>query len=472
VFSQSCTSTAQCGSLQTCIDSICVTKDLFPPSLLEIIGTISVALINSLGSASGIGGGALLVPYFILIFQRSVTQSIDYSFAVVFGGALGNYLNTAFIRDPINHGPAINYDVNLLVLPMLMIGVTFGLFLHIQLPDLATYLLLLSVLVYTLYKNTLQYKHHSTREETRGHEGRGPEHLSEQSAESSLDFEDENIEGSYPEEKEEKQELLRHHDDDSEAKFFRSESGSAKGSERSPPSNRPQPELKPLFPWSRFKEILLLLFAVIFFNVMRGGQSPSIVGVTMCSTSYWIITGIMILSFVLLYIRNIYLTRSWQRDLIREKHLFRKNEIIFTKKKSYVIGGTSLVAGLYGATVGIGGAMIIGPRLLDYHMPPKYSTFTTGFFVIFTMFGSLMGVLLQGHISILEILWFAGFAFLCSFFMSRWVTEYMKKTGKQSLVLIFLLIATAISMTIIITICIIQMIRNRNDMLKFHELCV
>jgi len=471
VFSQSCTSNAQCGSLQTCIDSICVTKDLFPLSLLEIIGTISVALINSLGSASGIGGGALLVPYFILIFQRSVTQSIDYSFAVVFGGALGNYLNTAFIRDPINHGPAINYDVNLLVLPMLMIGVTFGIFLHIQLPDLATYLLLLSVLVYTLYKNTLQYKHHSTRELTRGHEGHGPEHLSEKSAESSLDFEDDENEGDLGD-KEEKQDLLRHHDDDSEAKFFRSESGSAKGSERLPPSTIQPPELKPLFPWSRFKEIFLLLFCVIFFNVMRGGQSPSIVGVTMCSTSYWIITGIMILAFVLLYVRNISLTRSWQRDLIREKHLFRKNEIIFTKKKSYVIGGTSLIAGLYGATVGIGGAMIIGPRLLDYHMPPKYSTFTTGFFVIFTMFGSLMGVLLQGNISILEILWFAGFAFVGSFFMSRFVTEYMKRTGKQSLVLIFLLIATTISMIIIVTICILQMIKNRDDMLEFHQLCV
>ena len=474
-FLTTCVSSSDCASLQYCLEGECVVKELFPLTLQEILGTFLIACTNSLGSASGIGGGALIVPYFVLIFQRSATQSINYAYAVVFGGSLGNYINIAFIRDPITKASAINYDINLLVLPMLMIGVVLGGFVHLVISDLILYTLLISILVYTIIKNFIQYRRHSVHERQRFIEKGEPNHLSDRS------FNQSEI-GSFD----------LYENQDFEEDFFENNANVAEGNLLVRPDAKEQTEegllqdgtgvqvqsnevsnmdQVSLFPWSRFKEIILLLFLVISLGLLRGGKNSSVIGIQLCSSGYWFFTAGTIVVFSILYLRNFYLTRRWQKELIHEGHRFRKNEIIFTRRKCFTIGGTSLIAGLLGATVGIGGAMVIGPRLLDYHMPPKYSTSTTSFFVIFTMFGAILQTLVYGHLKIAEIAWFAGFSFICSYSVSLWVTKFIRKTGKQSFALILLLTSATVSLLIIIIIVALEATNQWNKMKMFNHLC-
>ena len=284
---------------------------------------------------------------------------------------------------------------------MLMIGVTLGGFVHLVISDLILYILLISILVYTIVKNLIQYRRHSVRERQRFIEKMEPNHLSDrsfnQSEIESFDFnEDKDLD------------LLENNVNDAGDDLLISEEGLIQDQTEVHGQNNEVDNMDQLslFPWSRFKEIILLLFLVISLGLLRGGKNSSIIGVQLCSSGYWFFTAGTIIVFSLLYLRNFYLTRRWQKELIHEGHRFRKNEIIFTRRKCFMIGGISLIAGLLGATVGIGGAMIIGPRLLEYHMPPKYSTSTTSFFVIFTMFGALLQTLIYGHLKITEVAWF------------------------------------------------------------------
>ena len=96
-----CTHDNDCLSLQHCVQSECFAKDLFPLTPQEVLGTILIAIVNSIATSVGIGGGEFLTPYFVLILQRNLSQSINYAFIVVFGGALGTFFNIGFLRDPI-----------------------------------------------------------------------------------------------------------------------------------------------------------------------------------------------------------------------------------------------------------------------------------------------------------------------------------------------------------------------------------
>jgi uncharacterized membrane protein YfcA len=128
---------------------------LFPITAQEILGTLFIALVNSVGTSVGIGGGEFVAPYFVLILQRNLMQAINYAFIVVFGGALGTFLNIGFMRDPVRQKPVINYDLNIIVIPGLFIGVLISAIPHKILPDIAVYTVLFLVLGYSLYETRI-----------------------------------------------------------------------------------------------------------------------------------------------------------------------------------------------------------------------------------------------------------------------------------------------------------------------------
>ena len=67
------------------------------------------------------------------------------------GGAIGNYINIAQIRNPKTGGHIINYGIDMIVLPSIMIGVTIGSLMSKEFPQFVLSALLFATLFYNFW---------------------------------------------------------------------------------------------------------------------------------------------------------------------------------------------------------------------------------------------------------------------------------------------------------------------------------
>ena len=86
-------------------------------------------MVSILANAGGIGGGALLTPIYIWLFDFSVEDAIPLSKMTIFMGAIVNYLILKNARlDDDSNTPLINYSLAGVIVPMLLAGTSIGVF--------------------------------------------------------------------------------------------------------------------------------------------------------------------------------------------------------------------------------------------------------------------------------------------------------------------------------------------------------
>lgn len=90
---------------------------------------MTVIFVSILANAGGIGGGALLTPIYIWLFDFTVEDAIPLSKMTIFMGAIVNYLilKNARLEDDPNR-PLINYSLAGIIVPMLLAGTSVGVF--------------------------------------------------------------------------------------------------------------------------------------------------------------------------------------------------------------------------------------------------------------------------------------------------------------------------------------------------------
>ena len=153
-----CHTNDDCPDLHSCQHNVCKHKPLFPITVREVFGTIIVLLLNALLTAGGVGAGAAYVPYISLLFGVTLQQSVYIGYACVFGGGLGNLMNTIRLKNPETGRYLINFNINMIVLPALMIGVMIGLIINRVIAPVMVNIILLLVLVYSSTKNLSKLK--------------------------------------------------------------------------------------------------------------------------------------------------------------------------------------------------------------------------------------------------------------------------------------------------------------------------
>ena len=93
------------------------------------MGSLTIILVSILANAGGIGGGALLTPIYIWLFNFSVEDAIPLSKMTIFTGAIVNYFLLHNARlDGAPNRPLINYRMAGLLIPMLLAGTVVGVF--------------------------------------------------------------------------------------------------------------------------------------------------------------------------------------------------------------------------------------------------------------------------------------------------------------------------------------------------------
>ncbi|KAH7284615.1 hypothetical protein KP509_34G062500 [Ceratopteris richardii] len=121
-----------------------------------IIAIVCGALAATLASAGGIGGGGLYVPIFNLLLGLNSNTSAALSSCMILGGTSVNLVWYSFRRREDGLGPLIDYQVSLLCLPNVLLGITAGVICNVASPSwLITVLLIivLSLMTYRCFRN-------------------------------------------------------------------------------------------------------------------------------------------------------------------------------------------------------------------------------------------------------------------------------------------------------------------------------
>ena len=146
------------------------TPTLLPLETSTIISFIVAALALSLGASSGTGGGGTIVPIYILIAKLPIQVAIPIGAVTVLGGALASTCFNLRRRHPLADRVLIDWDLVLVMEPLVLVGALLGTLFHRLLSDkflIVVLVLLLSITAHTtlskamrMYQAEIRYIRH------------------------------------------------------------------------------------------------------------------------------------------------------------------------------------------------------------------------------------------------------------------------------------------------------------------------
>ena len=148
-----CASDSDClgNGWEYCTDvGLCEHKDIFPLKQLELWGMMVIYAALWLANMGGVGGGGMCVPIGILFFKFDPKNAIALSNFSIFLSSAIRYILNMPKPHPLKNGTGILVDLNLAVimLPLIISGVSFGVILNIIMPDLIIVICFVSLLCY------------------------------------------------------------------------------------------------------------------------------------------------------------------------------------------------------------------------------------------------------------------------------------------------------------------------------------
>jgi len=429
-----------CPALNECTNNICQHKPLFPLTFREILSTIIIMILSGVANAGGLGGGALLSPILLIGFNYDASKSIMIVYALVFGGALGNFLNVALQKDPKTGKPLVEYDLSLIAMPPMLMGTAIGVLMNRIAPSIVIIVGLVLLMRFTLKKIYAKAKQERQKELQLLSE---PLLKLDQKATKDIEMES----------------------------FNKNQAEEIDASSYSRDVVEALKQEKQLFPTNKIKLILGLLAWIIIMALIRGTDKlASVIGVEYCGIGYWALFFISLIGCGYFY--NI--SKAEVESALNIKRLLTLssgNDFQLTNDKISSLTSLSAIAGVLAGFLGIGGGMVMGPTLLALGCSAQTLAATSGFFVVQTSFISLFQALLYGDVELTEVFYFLVCALVGSYGVSAILTYYVKKYRRPSLILFTLSYVIIISMIIMPLFGLWKSIDNPGQMLHFKPLC-
>ncbi|OEL38346.1 hypothetical protein BAE44_0000639 [Dichanthelium oligosanthes] len=303
-----------------------------------VLGSLIGFFGAAFGSVGGVGGGGIFVPMLALIIGFDPKSSAAVSKCMIMGASVSTVYCNLKLKHPTLDMPLIDYDLALLIQPMLMLGVSIGVIFNVIFPDwLVTVLLIILFLftstksflkgVQTWKKETIAKKEAAKRLEQICHE---PEHVT-----------------TIP-------------------------TGPAAAADVKKPSDKKTSVLKNIY----WKEFGLLAFVWMAFLALQVAKNYT----TSCSALYWVLNSLQIPVAVgvtmyeahgLMTAKRVISSKGSQESTLKPRQLF-----------VYCLSG--IIAGLVGGLLGLGGGFIMGPLFLELGVPPQVSSATSTFAMMFS----------------------------------------------------------------------------------------
>ncbi|GKB10438.1 sulfite exporter TauE/SafE family protein 3-like protein [Tanacetum coccineum] len=350
---------------------------IFLGSLITCCGAI-------FGSVGGVGGGGIFVPMLTLVIGFDPKSATAISKCMIMGVAAATVCHNLKLRHPTLDMPLIDYDLALLIQPMLMLGISTGVALNVIFADW-----MVTVLLIILFIGT------STKSFRRGVDTWKKETIL----------------------KKEDAKRLESHGDIDEAEYKLLPSGPSNGTKsEAEKSFKKEVTILDNVCW---KEVGLLVFVWLSFLGLQIAKNYT----TTCSTWYWVLNLLQVpISLGVSGYEAVGLYKG-TRTISSKGHAVSNlgvGQLVFY----FVLGFSS---GMVGGLLGIGGGLIMGPLFLELGIPPQAKN-------VFAQ------SLLENGVQVSSAT--ATFAMMFSSSMSA-VEYYLLKRFPVSFALYFLIVATA-----------------------------
>ncbi|KAH9761088.1 Sulfite exporter TauE/SafE family protein 3 [Citrus sinensis] len=374
-----------------------------------VLGTIIGFFGAAFGSVGGVGGGGIFVPMLSLIigFDPKSATAISKSVSTV-------YYNLK-LRHPTLDMPIIDYDLALLIQPMLMLGISIGVAFNVIFADW-----MVTVLLIVLFIGT------STKAFLKGVETWKRETILKKSSRPYA--------------------LVLYTLDNSTVREL-------------------MISVVTILENINWKELGLLVFVWVAFLGLQIAKNHT----ASCSIVYWVLDLLQIpVSLVVSLYEAISLYKG--RRVIASKGDDGKSFRVF-QLVSYCAFG--VLAGIVGGLLGLGGGFIMGPLFLELGVPPQVSSATATFAMTFSSSMSVVEYYLLKRFPVPYALYFVAVATIAAFVGQHVVRKLIILLGRASLIIFILAFMIFVSAISLGGVGISNMIGkfHRHEYMGFENLC-
>ncbi|KAG5562607.1 hypothetical protein RHGRI_005363 [Rhododendron griersonianum] len=393
-----------------------------------VLGSIIGFFGAAFGSVGGVGGGGIFVPMLTLIIGFDAKSATAISkckdrhihLIILLGMIMGAAGSTVYynlkLRHPTLDMPIIDYDLALLVQPMLMLGISIGVAFNVIFADW-----MVTVLLIVLFVGT------STKAFFRGVDTWKKETIMKKEA----------------------------------AKRLETTANGQEGAEYKPlpggPSNDTQKETKDSKA-SILKELFELQISLKYNNYT-----------TTCSMAYWVLNLLQIpvsVGVTLYEAINLYKGRRVIASKGDDGTNWKVHQLLL-----YCSSG--VLAGIVGGLLGLGGGFIMGPLFLELGVPPQVSSATATFAMTFSSSMSVVEYYLLKRFPVPYALYFMAVATVAAFVGQHVVRKLIIILGRASLIIFILAFMIFVSAISLGGVGISNMIGKieRQEYMGFENLC-
>lgn len=419
VLEPTCEATADCkaqGLRNTaCRDGYCVEDKLFPLSHTELVGSIGAFVCTVLSAGSGLGGGGLLVPAYIILMQLSSHEAVPLSKATIFGGAIASFLLNMGKRHPlVRSRPIIDYETVLMMEPMTLAGTIVGVNMNAVFPEWLITVCIVWLLTKTAIR-TFAKGRKIWAEETQADTQRVRDIVAywkllpyesqfkkfqvvalaylkwkkyKRSANSEVKVK---VLGSVSSSDEDRGSSSASTEDDNSSddnyedeSFIPSSLGLQKSSRRLL-SVEEMVKSRRVVPVVDLAVLCLTWVGLVIFSLAKGGHgTPSIIGLSCGSAGYWLLVVMAFPFFVIVTIYYGLKISRFHKLLQASGFEYVKGDVVWTKEAAVKYPALCTAAGVAAGLLGIGGGMVKGPLLLEMGLHPQVAAATSSSMILFT----------------------------------------------------------------------------------------
>ncbi|CAN6162245.1 unnamed protein product [Urochloa humidicola] len=368
-----------------------------------VVGSLIGFFGAACGSVGGVGGGGIFVPMLALIIGFDPKSSTAISKCMIMGGSISTVYYNLKLKHPTLDMPLIDYDLALLMQPMLMLGVSIGVIFNVIFPNwLITALLIILFLgtstkaylkgIETWKKETIKKREDSKRQEQICQE---PEHTTTV--------------------------IPAEH-----ATPIPTRQGAA--AEAKPPSDKATSILKNVY----WKELGLLSFVWVAFLGLQITKNY----VASCSPWYWVLNSLQIPVAIGVTMCEAHGLMTGKRVLSSKGSQQQQSTLRVCQILVYCLFG--ILAGLIGGLLGMGGGFIMGPLFLELGIPPQVASATATFTMMFSSSMSVVEYYLLHRFPVPYAAYFTAVAFVAAIVGQHVVRKLIAWLGRASLIIFIL----------------------------------
>ncbi|CAN4128184.1 unnamed protein product [Withania somnifera] len=392
-----------------------------------VVGTIIGFLGAAFGSVGGVGGGGIFVPMLSLIIGFDPKSSTAISKCMIMGASVSTVYYNLKLRHPTIDMPIIDYDLAVLIQPMLMLGISIGVTFNVIFADWMVTVLLIILFVAT-----------STKACLRGIETWKKETIMQKEAKAAK----------------------KSGSDDAEYKLL---PGDASNDAKTQETDS-EPEV-PIMENVCWKETGLLSFVWVAFLGLQIGKNYT----DNCTPLYWVVNLMQIpVALAVSSYEAVSLYKGWRR--IESKGEAGTN---FRVLQLIVYCFFGIVAGLVGGLLGLGGGFIMGPMFLELGVPPQVSSATATFAMMFSSSMSVVEYYLLKRFPVPYALYFVAVTTVAAFIGQHIVRRMIMILGRASLIIFILAFTIFVSAVSLGGVGISNMIGKiqHHEYMGFENLC-